>query len=147
MKANKISLLLGLLCTILSACSSNKEYKIIISPGATPAEILASKEIRRYIYLRTDKLLPISQTNSPVKTGNCIIISNKDQEILKKYENLPASFYTDLQEQEFILNICSGRKPGITLHYRRRPCRSSLWCLSVCRKDGHTVLPSWRCNT
>jgi hypothetical protein len=103
MKANKISLLLGLLCTILSACSSNKEYKIIISPGATPAEILASKEIRRYIYLRTDKLLPISQTNSPAKTGNCIIIANKDQEILEKYENLPASVYTDLQEQEFIL--------------------------------------------
>src|SRR4030042_1600558 len=103
MKANKISLLLGLFCIILSACSSNKKYKIIISPSATPAEILASKEIRRYIYLRTDKLLPINQTNSPVQSGNCIIISNKDQEILKKYENLPASAYTDLQEQEFIL--------------------------------------------
>jgi hypothetical protein len=111
MKNIKIPFILGLLCAILSSCSSDKEYKIIISPGATSAEILASREIRRYVYLRTDKLLAINQTDSPEQTGYSIVIADKDQELLKKYGNLPASIYADLQEQEFILkSIPEGKR-------------------------------------
>ena len=50
MKTKQISFVLGLICIILSACLSNKDYKIIVSPEASSAEMLASREIRS-IYL------------------------------------------------------------------------------------------------
>ncbi len=48
----------------------------IVSPlDATAAENLAAKEIRRYLYLRTGKLLPIVQSKNklPSKTAQIVV--------------------------------------------------------------------------
>lgn len=50
---------------------------IICWPNAAPAEKLAAKEIRRYIYLRTGKLLPIAEKPNPA--GAAIIVTTKDR--------------------------------------------------------------------
>jgi hypothetical protein len=103
MKIKRITFIIGLFCTVLSSCTSNKDYQIIISPGATPSEVLASREIRRYIYLRTDILIPIIQSDIHSRPANSIVVAGKDQGMLKEYVNLDASAYSDLQEQEFVL--------------------------------------------
>jgi hypothetical protein len=107
MNSKIITIIIGLVYTLLSACSLKTDYNIIIPDEPTPAEMLASKEIRRYIYLRTDELLPIIQNDSPVRTDNCIIVASKDRELLKKYDDLPPSLYSDLNEQEYILKSVS----------------------------------------
>ncbi len=50
---------------------------------ASPAEKLAAKEVRRYIYLRTGKLLPILDTLSQKPDGGLIVIGVKDQPVVQ----------------------------------------------------------------
>jgi hypothetical protein len=107
MKTKLIRIIPGLFCIILYACSANKDYKIIIPTGATPSEMLAAREILRYVYLRTDKLLTVSQTDVPEQSANSIIVADKNRELLRKYENLAEPEYADLHEQEFILKSVS----------------------------------------
>jgi hypothetical protein len=103
MNSKITAIVIGLLCVVLFSCSKNKDYRIIIPAKPTFSEILAAREIRRYIYLRTDVLLPITQSSSPVKAANSIIIAVKEQELLKKYDKIPSTAYRDLNAQEFIL--------------------------------------------
>lgn len=109
MKNIRIALIIGLFCAMLSACSTDQDWQIIISPGADPAEVLAAKEIRRYFYLRTDKILPVIQTDQ-LQPGNSIVVAVKGQGLLKEYENLNASAYSNLKEQEFILKSVPNGK-------------------------------------
>jgi len=50
------------------SCSNMQRPAIYISPEASSLELLAAKEIRRYVYLRTDELLDI-HTGSPQGEG------------------------------------------------------------------------------
>jgi hypothetical protein len=110
MRNIKIPLVCWIFCTLLFACSPDQHYQIIISPEADPSEVLATKEIRRYYYLRTDKLLPVVQTDQP-QPGNSIVVSVKDKGLLKEYDNLDPSVYSNLKEQEFILkSLQDGKK-------------------------------------
>ncbi|KPK79121.1 MAG: hypothetical protein AMS27_18380, partial [Bacteroides sp. SM23_62_1] len=100
-----------LILLLLSGCIAKEDYQIIISSGANKAEILASKEIRRYIYLRTGELLPIIQTDAPSQIMSSIIIATKKQELLKGIYDLPSSEFQNLKEQEFILkSYTDGRQ-------------------------------------
>jgi hypothetical protein len=81
----------------------NRDYQIIIPSEPSVSEMLASREVRRYVYLRTDLLLPIVQTDAPASKGNCIVIAQKDEELLGNYSDLAPSAYENLGPQEFIL--------------------------------------------
>jgi len=80
----------------------------IVSPSdATTAERLAAKEIRRYLYLRTGKLLPIVQSKNklPSKTS-LIIVGQKDHPAIKTLINKnakPASAVDSLEAQQYLL--------------------------------------------
>ena len=69
----------------------------IISPsGATTAESLAAKEIRRYLYLRTGKLLPIVQTNNrPSLEKPLIIVAQKDRAVIKTLTPFPRNIFNN----------------------------------------------------
>ena len=92
----------------------------IISPsGATTAERLAAKEIRRYLYLRTGKLLPIMQTNNrpPLKTA-LIVVGQKDCSVIKILTTRNTKLATtirSLQPQQYLLKTISTRRPPVVL--------------------------------
>lgn len=99
-----------LILLLISGCTVNQNYQIIIPSEANRAEMLAAKEIRRYIYLTTDELLPIVQTNSPSQLMNSIIIAAKEQELIGNIYDFPPSEYKNLKEQDFILkSFTDGR--------------------------------------
>jgi hypothetical protein len=109
-----IRLVSGLFCVLLFACSPCKDWQIIISPGADPSEMLAAREIRRYLYLRTDKLFPVIQSYK-LQPGNSIVVAVKGQGMLKEFEDLDISVYSDLNDQEYVLkSIQNGNK---TTHF------------------------------
>jgi alpha-glucuronidase len=98
----------------LISCSLNREQRadvsnitIVSSSDATTTECLAAKEIRRYVYLRTGKLLPIvrNSKNLPSKTP-VIIVGQKDcpavRAITDKNPEL-ASSTNSLQSQQYLI--------------------------------------------
>jgi len=112
MKLYKISLCLIIL--FISGCIEHENYQIIIPAGAERAEILAAKEVRRYIYLRTNEFLPIVQTDSSSQIMTCIIIAIKNQELLSNIYDLHYFDYKNLGEQEFILqSYTDGRRRSL----------------------------------
>ncbi|MHC4691750.1 MAG: alpha-glucuronidase family glycosyl hydrolase, partial [Planctomycetota bacterium] len=93
---------------------------IVYSSQASGIERLAAKEIRRYLYLRAGKLLPIVRyrRNSDLKTG-LIIVGRKDREVIKriqdKYTGL-ASSITALKPQQYqIKTLKSTNKPIVLI--------------------------------
>ena len=57
---------------------------VICSPSASIQEKLAAREVRRYVYLRTGKLLPISQSNTPPADTDAILVARADRPIVGK---------------------------------------------------------------
>jgi len=63
---------------------------IVISKEASALEDLAAKEVRRYLYLRTGKLVPIeARADVSAAPGNAVIIVTKNR--------FPASGFTDIE--------------------------------------------------
>jgi hypothetical protein len=52
---------------------------VVCDKEASPAEKLASKEVRRYWYLRTGKLLPIVEQSPAAAEGGLIVLGTKDR--------------------------------------------------------------------
>ncbi|MHC4655750.1 MAG: hypothetical protein ACYS91_12155 [Planctomycetota bacterium] len=92
----------------------------VYSSQAYGPESLAAKEVRRYLYLRTGKLLPIVQYVSSLDfDASLIVIARKDREVIKriqdKYTGL-ASSITALKPQQYqIKTLKSGNKPTVLI--------------------------------
>ncbi len=93
---------------------------IMYSSQASAIERLAAKEIRRYLYLRTGKLLPIVQYVSSLDfDAGLIVIARKDREVIEriqdKYTGL-ASSITALKPQQYqVKTLKSGNKPTVLI--------------------------------
>ena len=91
MKYSPIYLVL-LVYLIISSCSKSADIILSMPEDAGQTEMLAAKEIRKYIYLRTDKLPSIREGSSGIKSGSLIILavdsSLGDQEYKLKTEKL-----------------------------------------------------------
>ncbi|MCY2950690.1 MAG: malectin domain-containing carbohydrate-binding protein [Planctomycetota bacterium] len=72
--------------------------QIVCAPDASPSETLAAREVRRYLYLRTGQLLPI--TNQP-GAGDQIIVARKDRQ-LANHLQLRQTVAT-LQPQQYVI--------------------------------------------
>jgi hypothetical protein len=73
--------MLLLLGTSLLASSPLPE--VVYANSASDLEILAAKEIRRYIYLRTDEHLPFSRVDSLPATGDLIVVGNQNSDLMQ----------------------------------------------------------------
>ena len=63
-------------CILLLACKLSAQTIIFPTDGSLQ-EIIAAKEVRRFIYLRTDRVLPIqAETNLP-SSGDLILVANE----------------------------------------------------------------------
>jgi hypothetical protein len=83
------------------------KLNIVCPSDATLPERLAAKEVRRYLYLRTDKLLPIVQSGGKLPSENSlIVVGQKDRAAIKtaigKNKRLRASV-AGLQPQQYLL--------------------------------------------
>jgi hypothetical protein len=116
----KRGLLLIVLCglMLLASCRGLKRGpSIIISKDASALEELASKEVRRYLYLRTGKLVPVeTRADAADVRGDAVIIMEKgrflasgfaDPGLRQKVEALGA--------EEYVLKTFPHRKRAVLL--------------------------------
>ncbi|MDP6634032.1 MAG: hypothetical protein QGG42_03970 [Phycisphaerae bacterium] len=100
-----------------SAVQAEVPFKKIVYP-ASPSnpELMAAKEIRRYIYLRTGNLLGVSQGDKiPQDSSNYIVVGRKDRAIIKDAlsDTKRLSGSQALKAEEYLL--ASAPKGGRTL--------------------------------
>ncbi len=111
MKKN-IILYFGIAMLILNtSCELGEREVVIVYPqNASKNESLAAKEVRRYVYQRTGKLLPLKQSNTLENNEkDLIVVARSDRTLLKE---VMAEVNLDLNEEEFILKTISlnGKK-------------------------------------
>ncbi len=92
----------------------------IVSPkDATEAEHLAAKEIRRYLYLRTGKLLPIVQSDGKLPSKTClVVVGQKNRPAIKALVGKDAkltSSVRSLEPQQYLLKTITRRKQQAVL--------------------------------
>jgi len=74
-----------LACVVVnSLCLAGPPAAVVCSPEAGFREKLAAREIRRYVYLRTGELLPISKSDSPPAGADAIVVARRDRPIVGK---------------------------------------------------------------
>ena len=81
-----------ILCaSVLSGCGmfSRERPVVIVSPGdASPHERLAAREIRRYVYLRSGRLLDIVSDELELpKRKDIIVVAEKDRPVIRALAN------------------------------------------------------------
>jgi len=93
----------------------------IVKPSdATAAEDLAAKEIRRYLYLRTGRLLPIVQSKNKLPSkSSLIIVGQKDCPAVKTLiakNTALASSVNSLEPQQYLLKtITFGKQRAVLI--------------------------------
>ena len=75
MLQNQIWAMLFLMVILGTACSHNPKTSIVLANNSSKEEVLAAHEIRKYIYQRTNELLPIVQLqDGETVDGNAIVV-------------------------------------------------------------------------
>jgi hypothetical protein len=93
------------------APSAGASITINESQKAALPERLATREIRRYLYLRTGELVPIAVASSERPSGQSIVIGHKDQPIVSaviKDDARLADSVKSLQPQQYLLKTTSS---------------------------------------
>ncbi len=67
---------------IIGACNSNTPV-VIYPDGSSDLEELAAREVRRYLYLRTGKLLPVHSVTSLPASGDFILVAEDNDPLIK----------------------------------------------------------------
>ena len=99
---------------------SDNPATIVCSTNASQVERLAAKEIRRYLYLRTGKLLPMVEVNNKLSaTGQLILVGQKDQnvvkEMLRRNRALTRSVRSLLPQQYRIQRLTYRKQPAVLI--------------------------------
>jgi len=90
---------------------------IVFPQQATYPEHLAAQEVRRYLYLRTEQLVPLaSDAGKLAENGDLIVIGRKDRDIVKKYlsDELKLAV-AGLQPQQYLLKTIKYEKRRVLL--------------------------------
>ena len=107
-------LLVSISCSVNRGTESDVSTITIVSPSeATTAECLAAQEVRRYVYLRTGKLLPIvrSDKNLPSKTP-LIIVGQKDRPAIRRITDKNAELASSIgsiESQQYLIKTIVSR--------------------------------------
>lgn len=89
-KTNNFIILLILVCTFLFPGKQSNGQSVVYPESGTDQELLAAKEVRRYIYLRTGNLLNFQAVNSIPASGDLILIGEHTDPLIKKVTRLKA---------------------------------------------------------
>ena len=98
-------LLWVVLFTMILSCAGNeKPVKIVLPGNASEQEALAAKEVRRYVYLRTGRLLAIVRADSLIDGSDLIVVSRKDRPFIRQLADVRIRAMTaNLAAQEYLL--------------------------------------------
>jgi len=103
----------------LLGCKKTEDFTIYLSESAEEKEWLAAKELRRYLYLRIDKLIPIIKGPIPdTSPSNGIMIgTRKNQELIKFLPDSIQTSIPNLTSEAYILytNNANGNSSSIIL--------------------------------
>jgi len=119
LKHTRLVTTLALTLCLGSLARAEVPFKEILCPASpSKPELLAAKEIRRYIYLRTGSLLPVSQgVIIPKDNSNYITVGRKDRAIIKdallNTKHLPSS--RSLKTEEYLLASISKGSRSLTV--------------------------------
>jgi hypothetical protein len=102
--------------------TSPEQHKkvILIAEGASPLEVLAAREIRRYLYLTTRQLVPIMEqahAGIPVEITDAIIVAKKERPVVRTVAGVGAEQSTvgSLGPEEYFLYKTEGSGPRVVL--------------------------------
>ncbi|RPH33809.1 hypothetical protein EHM92_08085, partial [bacterium] len=90
---------------------------IVTSRNASAQEQLAAKEVRRYVYLRTGRLLGIEHADKlQAKAKKAIVVGTKQSPLLQQLDQALAARLTGLKPEEFLLHtITSGGRTVVVI--------------------------------
>jgi len=116
----KKGMFLVVLCglTLLLSCRGLKRGpSIIISKDAAPLEELASKEVRRYLYLRTGNLVPVEpRADAAAVRGDAIVILEKSRFLASGFADPGLRQKVEaLGDEEYLLKSFSHRDSNVLL--------------------------------
>jgi hypothetical protein len=80
----KLAIIIGLFCQLAFS------QTIVYPENGSDLELLAAKEVRRYLYLRTGKLLPVKELRSIPNTGDLIIVAADTDPLVDSVTSLNA---------------------------------------------------------
>ncbi len=111
---------LTLFLVLILFCNNLFGQTIIYPAGGSDLEKLAAKEVRRYLYLRTDNLLDIKETKTIPVNDDLIVVAENSDPLLKSVSDLSApagGFFikSDNKDGRNILLI-SGEDAAATLY-------------------------------
>ena len=115
----RIAMLMSLAVLMVGCASSAdrppaKDVQIVCAPNASPMETLAAREIRRYVYLRTGQLLPITAT---APDGDQIVVARKDRALASR---LPIrQLAAALKPQQYLLKTVDAASAGASTAVNR----------------------------
>ncbi|MFO8001939.1 MAG: hypothetical protein R6U46_11895, partial [Marinilabilia sp.] len=120
MKQTKFKIWLGIVSLILMSYNQVFAQQIVFPHNSSKQEVLAAKEVRRYLYLRTGELLPLKEVKSIPNEGDIILVSDDSNPMVKSVIKQTASqggFFlkSKLQNNRNVLTI-SGDTPFSTLY-------------------------------
>ena len=86
MRTKKLFILLVLIVVLL--CQQAISQTIVYPTGGSDQELLAAKEVRRYIYVRTDQKLDLQGVTSLPGSGDLILVANDDNSMVGSLRSL-----------------------------------------------------------
>ncbi len=87
---NRSYLLIWLSFLFISICGQAFSQTVIYSDKGSAQELLAAKEVRRYLYLRTGELLNIQEVSALPENGDLIFLARDSDHLIKKVTGLSA---------------------------------------------------------
>lgn len=101
----------------------DESLAVIVTPnGATLPEVLAAKEVRRYVYLRTGALLPLT-TADTLPDADVVLVAAQTASLVTDLENVigytnPQSGFLikSVEQQGRTVLVITGADPDATLH-------------------------------
>lgn len=76
-------MILWSVCIVVLFCRQAFSQTIVYPGNGSDMELLAAKEVRRYIYLRTDQKLVVQPVTSLPTTGDLIVVANDDNPMVE----------------------------------------------------------------
>lgn len=103
--------MIRLIPAILVAGSVFAQVRILSPAGATAAEQLAAREVRRYFYLRTGRLLPVANAER-YPGGEAIVVARADRPLARAANARPGSGEYRLKTVKPALYLLGGDDTG-----------------------------------
>ncbi len=100
-----------------SSCADQSARTVIIlSKDASTQEVLAAKEVRRYIYQRTGELFTIIFSDSLISGADIILVAQKERPIIKLLDDKNVNeLISELKNEEYVLKTIKSNGNSIIL--------------------------------